>query len=273
MASTTSPQAGPAAQPLPPGAGGLQARNSEMERRLAEREAELATLGQEFEQFAYGVSHDLRAPLRAIDNFAGLLQRHLGEGVDPAARDYLERIQGAATRLGGLLDALLGLSRAGRQPLRPQEVDLSLLAEWAAAELRDAEPQREADIRVQPGLVAHGDEALLRQLLQQLLHNAWKFSGRNERVEITVEGERVDDHLHLRIRDAGSGFDMRYADKLFVPFQRLHGPDDGGGHGIGLAIAQRIVERHGGRIRAQSEPGAGSTFHIELPIAAARERA
>lgn len=279
MASTIPPQA--AAQPPPPGAGGLQARNSELERRLAEREAELATLGQEFEQFAYGVSHDLRAPLRAIDNFAGLLQRHLGEGVDPVARNYLERVQGAATRLGGLLDALLGLSRAGRQPLRPQEVDLSLLAEWAAAELRDAEPQREADIRVQPGLVAHGDEALLRQLLQQLLHNAWKFSGRSERVAITVEGERVDDHLHLRIRDAGSGFDMRYSDKLFVPFQRLHGPENGGGHGIGLAIAQRIVERHGGRIRAQSEPGAGSTFHIELPIeppieppiAAARERA
>lgn len=236
--------------------------------RLARSQAELQALREEFEQFTYAVSHDLRAPLRAIDNFAGLLERKLGDGLEPTARDHLDRIRGASTRLGSLIDALLLLSRAGRHELQPQSVDLSLLAEWAAAELQEAEPERAAAVVVQPGLVACGDEALLRQLMQQLLHNAWKFSAGRERVEVEVAGETVDDRLRLRVRDHGSGFDMRYGDKLFVPFQRLHGPDEGGGHGIGLAVAARIVARHGGAIRAEAQPGAGATFHVDLPATA-----
>lgn len=236
--------------------------------RLACSQAELQALREEFEQFTYAVSHDLRAPLRAIDNFAGLLERRLGDGLDPTARDHLDRIRGASTRLGSLIEALLLLSRAGRHELQPQSVDLSLLAEWAVAELQEAEPGRAATGVVQPGLVAHGDEALLRQLLQQLLHNAWKFSSGRERVELEVAGETAGERLLLQVRDHGSGFDMRYGDKLFVPFQRLHGPEEGGGHGIGLAVAARIVARHGGTIRAEAQPGAGATFHVDLPATA-----
>jgi signal transduction histidine kinase len=236
--------------------------------RLARSQAELQALREEFEQFTYAVSHDLRAPLRAIDNFAGLLERRLGEDLDPTARDHLDRIRGASTRLGGLIDALLQLSRAARHELQPQAVDLSLLAEWAVAELQEAEPERAATVVVQPGLVAHGDEVLLRQLLQLLLHNAWKFSAEAERVELEVGGETAGERLLLRVRDHGSGFDMRYDDKLFVPFQRLHGPEQGGGHGIGLAVAARIVARHGGTIRAEAEPGAGATFYVDLPATA-----
>ena len=233
--------------------------------RLAAREAELAELRREFEQFAYGVSHDLRAPLRAIDSFGQLLGRELGDDMPPAAREHLARVLGASARLGGLLEALLDLSRAGRNRLHVQPVDMSLLAEWAAAELQEAEPGREVVFDIQPGLAAHGDEALLRHVLQRLLHNAWKFAEPGQPVRITLEGEHAGDRLHLRVRDAGRGFDMRYAEKLFTPFQRLHGPDEGAGHGMGLAIARRIVERHGGRIRAESTPGQGTTFHIELP--------
>jgi signal transduction histidine kinase len=248
----------PAPVPRPPDQASLA-------EQLASSQAELQALREEFEQFAYAVSHDLRAPLRAIDNFAGLLERRLGEGLDPTARDHLDRIRGASTRLGGLIDALLQLSRAGRQELQPQAVDLSLLAEWAVAELQETEPERAAAVFVQPGLVAHGDESLLRQLLQQLLHNAWKFSTGSERTELEVAGETAGERLQLRVRDHGSGFDMRYGDKLFVPFQRLHGPEQGGGHGIGLAVAARIVARHGGTIRAEAEPGAGATFYVDLP--------
>jgi signal transduction histidine kinase len=240
--------------------------------RLARSQAELQALRAEFEQFTYAVSHDLRAPLRAIDNFAGLLERRLGDGLEPAARDHLDRIRGASARLGSLIDALLLLSRAGRHALQPQPVDLSLLAEWALAELQEAEPGRAVAAVVQPGLVAHGDEALLRQLLQQLLHNAWKFSAGCDRVALEVAGETAGGRLLLRVRDQGSGFDMRYADKLFAPFQRLHGPEEGGGHGIGLAIAARIAARHGGTIRAEGAPGAGATFHVDLPATASAFR-
>lgn len=244
--------------PEPADVAGLQAR-------LAAREAELAELRREFEQFAYGVSHDLRAPLRAIDNFGALLRRELGDGLPPAARDHLDRVLGASERLGSLLEGLLDLSRAGRNRLAVQPVDLSLLAEWAVAELQEAEPGREAEVDIQPGLAASGDEALLRHLLQRLLHNAWKFAEPGQPVRIRLEGEHRDDRWHLRLRDAGRGFDMRYAEKLFTPFQRLHGPDEGAGQGMGLAIARRIVERHGGRISAESAPGQGTTFHVELP--------
>ena len=233
--------------------------------RLAEREAELVELRREFEQFAYGVSHDLRAPRRAIDSFGALLRRELGDGVSQAARDHLARVLAASDRLGDLLEALLDLSRAGRNPLRVQPVDLSLLAEWAAAELQEAEPQRQLVFDIQPGLAVDGDEALLRHVLQRLLHNAWKFAEPGGPVRISLTGEHVGDRWHLRLHDAGRGFDMRYAEKLFTPFQRLHGPDEGAGHGMGLAIVRRIVERHGGRIRAESAPGQGTTFHLELP--------
>lgn len=237
--------------------------------QLARCQAELAAIEREFEQFAYGVSHDLRAPLRTIDSFGRLVKRELGEDASPSVQEHLGRVLAASARLGELLDGLLDLSRAGRQQLKPQPVDLGLLAEWAAAELEEAEPGRQVEWSIQRDVQVQGDEALLRQLLQRLLHNAWKFTTDTPPpARIVLEAERQGDRMHVRLSDTGSGFDMRYADKLFVPFQRLHGPDEGGGHGMGLAIARRIVERHGGSLRAESTPGQGSTFHLELPAEA-----
>ncbi|MBX9401038.1 PAS domain S-box protein [Lysobacter sp. BMK333-48F3] len=223
--------------------------------------------------FADAVSHDLRAPLRSIESFSALLHERAAERLNETDRDYLARIRAAASRMTSLLAALNELSHATRTELRREAVDLSLLADWVGAELQDAHPAHRAQIQVQPGLQVEGDERLLKLMLTQLLHNAWKFSSQGlapgEAVRIEVSGTVENGRLSLSVRDHGSGFDMRYAHKLFEPFQRLHGPDQGGGHGLGLAIAQRIAERHGGRLRAQSQTEAGSTFIVELPVVAA----
>lgn len=246
----------------------LQASHQALIQRLADAETALATMGRQQEAFAYGVSHDLRAPLRAIDSFAALLDSKAHAMLDDSSREYLARIRAAATRMGALIDALLQLSRAQRAQYQSEAVDLSLLAEWCGAELQDREPGRSAQIEVEPGLLVQGDEHQLKLMLTQLLHNAWKFSRARDRIRIEVRGERTDGCVQVSIRDHGTGFDMRYADKLFEPFQRLHGPDEGGGSGLGLAIAHAIVARHGGRIRAESGPGRGSCFHLQLPAAA-----
>ena len=230
---------------------------------LAACESRLQTLARQQELLAYGISHDLRAPLRAIDNFSALLQRRSAEALDETGRGHLQRIRDAAARMGGLIDDLLAFSSVERGELQSLPVDLSLLAELALAELQEAEPERTLQARVEPGLRVQGDEAQLRTMLVQLLRNAWNFS--DEPVQVVIDGQREDGRLRLAVRDHGRGFDMRYADKLFEPFQRLHASDEGSGNGLGLAIAKRIVERHGGRLWAHSEPGAGSTFFVELP--------
>lgn len=215
--------------------------------------------------FADAVAHDLRAPLRSIESFSALLADRAGERLDDTDRDYLARIRSAAARMSSLLSALNDLSYITRTELKPVDVDLSLLADWVGAELQDAEPRRRAEIRVQPRLHVFGDERLLKLMLSHLMGNAWKFSQERESVHIDVRGERRGELMHIEIRDQGIGFDMRYAHKLFEPFQRLHGPDQGGGHGLGLAMVRRIAERHRGSVGAQSRPEAGSTFTLELP--------
>lgn len=244
----------------------LQELNRTLEQRVAERAAELRDANQQLRQFAYGVSHDLRGPLRAIDGFATQLERHVAQALDDTGRDYLQRIRDNAGRMSDLIDGLLELSRATSADIRRQPVDLSLLAEWVGAELQDADPGRQARIDVQPDLHARGDERLLKSLFTQLLGNAWKFSAQREQTLIEVRGTVQTDGLQLSVRDRGCGFDMAYADKLFEPFQRLHGQAEGGGSGLGLAIAQRIVRRHGGRIWAESEPGVGSVLNVFLPV-------
>ena len=240
-------------------------------------EAEHAALDasrRQLQLFADAVAHDLRAPLRSIESFSALLADRAGERLDDTDRDYLTRIRAAASRMSGLLSALNDLSYVTRAELRASDVDLSLLAEWIGAELQDAEPGRCAEIHVQPQLRVQGDERLLKLMLSQLIGNAWKFSREREPIRIDVAGERVGDLVHVEIRDQGIGFDMRYAHKLFEPFQRLHGPDQGGGHGLGLAIVRRIAERHRGSVRADSTPDAGATFTLELPATmVAEERA
>lgn len=240
-------------------------------------EAEHAALDasrRQLQLFADAVAHDLRAPLRSIESFSALLADRAGERLDETDRDYLTRIRAAASRMSGLLSALNDLSYVTRAELRASDVDLSLLAEWIGAELQDAEPGRRAEIHVQPQLHVQGDERLLKLMLSQLIGNAWKFSREREPIRIDVAGERIGDLVHVEIRDQGIGFDMRYAHKLFEPFQRLHGPDQGGGHGLGLAIVRRIAERHRGSVRADSTPDAGATFTLELPATmVAEERA
>ena len=242
---------------LPPAGGAGEAD------ALARCQAQLQALARQQELLAYGISHDLRAPLRAIDQFSALLQRQSGERLDEGGRAHLQRIRDAAARMGLLIEALLEYSRVERAPLAAVPVDLTLQAELVLAELQEAEPGRTVAAEVAPGLAVVGDEAQLRTLLRHLLRNAWQFSG--ERVEIEVGGERHDGGLRLWVRDRGRGFDPRYADKLFEPFQRLHAADEGSGSGLGLAVASRIVARHGGRLWAQSAPGEGSTFFVELP--------
>jgi PAS domain S-box-containing protein len=217
------------------------------------------------QMFADRVSHDLRAPLRSIESFSTLLARRAAERLDDTDRDHLSRIRAAAGRMGGLLDALGEYARAMQVELRSTPVDLSLLAEWVVAELREAEPDRDAALHVQHGLVVLGDERLLKSMLTQLLRNAWTFSRDRDHVHIELDGEQCGDRLRVRVRDRGCGFDMQYAHKLFEPFQRLHGSEHGGGHGLGLAIAHCIAQRHGGSIRAASQPGIGSEFTLELP--------
>ncbi|WP_133501345.1 sensor histidine kinase [Cognatilysobacter terrigena] len=219
----------------------------------------------QLQMFADTVAHDLRAPLRSIESFAKLLEDRASEKLDASERMHLSRIRAAATRMSGLLVALGELSRAASAPMQPGEVDISILCEWALAELHDLDHGRDVIVHVDPGLRAVGDERLLRQLLKSLLENAWKFTRNVDQPRIDVHGERVGRRLKLVIRDTGAGFDMQYAHKLFQPFQRLHGLDQGAGHGLGLAIAQRIAQRHGGHITAESTEGQGSTFTVDLP--------
>ncbi|MFP7723301.1 ATP-binding protein [Lysobacter sp. A3-1-A15] len=252
--------AGPANDPDPTAASAvdLEARAARASRK-------------QLQMFADAVAHDLRAPLRSIESFAGLLDKRSGTQLDDTARDHLQRIRAAAVRMGGLLVGLGDLSTATRGEIKSMPVDLTLLADWVLAELQDAEPGRDAELEVASDLWAQGDERLLKLMFAHVLGNAWKFSQGDAPTRIVVDGETRDGRVHLRVRDHGSGFDMRYAHKLFEPFQRLHGPDAGGGHGLGLAAAHRIVERHGGTLRGESVPGQGATFHIELPAALAAE--
>lgn len=245
-----------------------------LQRQLSDCRATLQSLQREQELLARGMSHDLRAPLRAIDNFSRLIGA--SASLDATARNHLQRVRGASLRMGRLIDALLELSRVGRVELRQEAVDLGALVELVGEGLQDAQPERRAEIHVAPDLHVHGDERLLQVLISQLLGNAWHFSYERDcvRMHVSAEagtGEHNDARLEVSVRDEGCGFDMRHAQKLFEPFQRLHSPSQGGGSGMGLAIAQRIVERHGGRMHCMSEPGVGSTFLFDLP--AAREPA
>jgi signal transduction histidine kinase len=236
-----------------------------LRQQLAQAQAELAALRQEQATLAHGLSHDLRAPLRAIDQFSALVQAD--PTLAPAMHAHLARVRAAAQRMDGLIEALLTLSLVNRAELHPEVVDLALLVECALAQHQDAEPGRPLQASIAPGLRVRGDERLLRVLVAQLVDNAWKFSRGREQVCIRVAATPVGDRLRIDIHDRGCGFGMRYADKLFQPFQRLVGGESGGGHGLGLAIARRIVERHGGRMDAGSSPDAGSRFGFDLAAA------
>ena len=240
----------------------ILALNRTLEARVAMRTRELTHANQELEAFAYSVSHDLRAPLRSIDGFSRLLAERYADAIDQTGREYLARVRNAAGRMAELIDSLLKMSRVGRGGMNPVPLELDRMAAELIGELRGSEPERTVDVQIRSPLHAVADPGLVRSLLQNLFGNAWKFS--RDRAVARIEFGR-NDAGEFFVRDNGVGFAQEYADKLFRPFQRLHQQDQFGGHGIGLASVKRIIERHGGTIRAEGTPGEGATFYFTLP--------
>ncbi len=242
----------------------LRRLNLELEDHVNQRTAELQASIKELESFSYSVSHDLRSPLRGINGFSRLLLDDYGERLDEQGKEYLRRICAATLRMSELIDGMIDLAQLTREPIRLAEVDLSRLAESVARELRGAEPERKVEFSAMPGIKAHGDERLLRVVLLNLLSNAWKFTARKEVGHVAFGRRQVGNSLAYYVRDDGAGFDMKYADKLFGAFQRLHGVKEFAGTGIGLATVQRIVQRHGGLVWAEGEIDKGATFYFTL---------
>ena len=231
---------------------------------LQEANQRLRAANEDLAAFSYSVSHDLRAPLRAIDGFSQALLEDMGDRLDEQSRGHLERIRGGAQQMGQLIDGLLGLSRVTRTELRLEQVDLSGLAQQIADDLARHEPERRVEVVVAPEMSARGDVRLLKQVFQNLIGNAWKFAAKRERAKIEVGTTAHDGGVAYFVRDNGAGFDQKYANKLFGVFQRLHDPAEFAGTGIGLSIVQRIVERHGGRVWAEGAAGKGATFYFTL---------
>ncbi len=236
----------------------------ELEERVRERTAELQAANKELESFSYSVSHDLRAPLRAIDGFSQALFEDYYEKLDVQGKGYIDRIRAACGRMAQLIDDLLSLSRVTRAEIRREEVDLSAMAHSIAEELRRTEPEREVEFAISPGLLARGDARLLHVVLQNLLSNAWKFTRKKAQARIELGVTEDNGRPVYFVRDNGAGFDMAYADKLFGAFQRLHSAREFEGTGIGLATVQRIIHRHGGRVWAEAAVGKGATFYFTL---------
>jgi signal transduction histidine kinase len=242
----------------------LEQGRLELEARVEMRTRDLAAANKELEAFSYSVSHDLRAPLRAIDGFSKALIAGHASALDEKGRHYLERVRAATQRMSELIDDLLGLARVSRRELVRQYVDMSDLACRVAAELARQQPERQVRVDVEPGISVQADPHLLTIVFENLLGNAWKFTGKRDDARIEIGRQAVAKELVFFIRDNGAGFDMAYADKLFGAFQRLHDPEQFEGTGIGLVTVQRIVNRHGGRIWAQGELGKGATFSFTL---------
>ena len=234
------------------------------ERKRAEQRVE--RLNKELEAFSYSVSHDLRAPLRGIVGFSQALLEDHAVRLDEDGQRLVARIISAGQRMGRLIDDLLAFSRLGRAEMSRRSVDLTALARDVERGLRETDPDREVEVAIAEGLRAEGDPQLLRAVLENLLGNAWKYTGKKARgrIEMGIEPSTNGGPATFFVKDDGAGFDMAYSDKLFEPFRRLHGAHEFDGTGIGLATVKRIVQRHGGRIWAQGAVGVGATFHFTL---------
>jgi signal transduction histidine kinase len=225
---------------------------------------ELEVANKELEAFSYSVSHDLRAPLRAIDGFTRILLDEYGAKLDTDGCHYLQRVQMGTQKMAELIDDLLDLSRVSRAVLRKEPINLTDLARDVAAEFRNRESSRKVAIGIADGLASIGDARLIGIVLQNLFGNAWKYTAKRPEAHIEFGQECIGDEAVFFIRDNGAGFDMAYASKLFAPFQRLHSASEFEGTGIGLATVQRIISRHGGRIWAEAVVGQGATFYFTL---------
>jgi light-regulated signal transduction histidine kinase (bacteriophytochrome) len=240
-------------------------------RALAEVRAdfveELKRKNDELEAFCYSISHDLRAPLRAIRGFSQLMLQDHSAKLDDEGQDHLRRVCSATQRMSELIEDLLGLSRIGRVSISRDRTDISGIVRDVAEELKRAHPSRQATIHVEDDLVAEADSRLMRVVFENLLGNAWKYTAKVPMSTIHVGRQRSEAATVFFVGDNGAGFDMRYADRLFRPFQRLHSDSDFSGTGIGLATVHRIIERHGGRIWAESGVDQGATFYFTIPPA------
>jgi PAS domain S-box-containing protein len=243
----------------------VQRHAGELELRVAERTAQLEDANRELEAFSYSVSHDLRAPLRAVDGFSQALLEDYYDQIDEQGKGYLNRIRTAAQRMAELIDDILGLSRVARSEMRREPVDMSALAARIARELAVQEPHRRVEFVIEPGVVVSGDPVLLGIALSNLLDNAFKFTGGREEARIEFGLEKIAGKDTCFVRDNGAGFDMEYAGKLFGVFQRLHSAEEFPGTGIGLATVQRIVHRHGGEVWGRGEVDKGATFYFTIP--------
>ena len=232
-------------------------------RRARERIAELEGEGDP-ESFGTLVSHDLRAPIRVVEGFTRIVKEDYAAVLDRIGVDHLDRVLGAAARMNHMIDALLALSKLSSQPIQRVPVDLSQLAGYIIADLRRLTPGHEVAVEIEPGLRTVGDPTLLRMVLENLLGNAWKYTA-NARAARVAFTSHADEPATFTVRDNGAGFDMRYADRLFGAFQRLHSASEFPGTGVGLASVRRIVRRHGGEVRAEGAPDRGASFHFSLP--------
>lgn len=235
--------------------------NRTLERKVRDRTQSLEEANRELEAFCYSVSHDLRAPLRSVDGFAKMLTRdYTGKSLDDRGNDLLRRMSASTVRMGQLIDDLLNLSRISRGQIDPAEVDLSALAAEVADALAAQNPGHSMEVSIEPGLLVDADARLLRVALENLFGNAWKFTRNQE--QPTLKFGRSEEGFY--VRDNGVGFDMAHSAQLFVPFQRLHSASEFEGTGIGLATVQRVIQTHGGKIWAESEPGSGAVFYFTI---------
>ena len=247
----------------------LRRENAELHAREKQRSAELAAAYHDLESFSYSISHDLRAPLRSMDGFAGILESDFAEQLGDEGRRILSIIRAGSQKMDELIVSLLEFSRAGRSALQFDRVDMTLLADAAAREVRAvySGPEPQIDIGDLPPVQA--DPVVIRQVWCNLIGNALKYSAKRATPKISVSGRIDNDEAIYQVEDNGAGFDMRYADKLFGVFQRLHRSEEFSGTGVGLAIVHRIIARHGGRIWAKGSPDAGACFQFALPLRAA----
>lgn len=245
----------------------LQSRD-ELERTVADRTSELSLANRELEAFSFSVSHDLRQPLRAIEGFGQALEEDCGDQLNETGRDYLSRIRSATVRMGGLIDGLLVLSRVSRQTMEIKELDLSTMLEEIVEELKETTDPLPTDVHIQPDIRIVGDGRMVRVAFQNLLENAWKYTSKNDHRRIDVMAYEAPGSMTVAIQDNGVGFDMKYVDKLFVAFNRLHTPAQFIGTGLGLATVDRVVRRHFGEVYAESSVDNGACFFVKFPSSA-----
>ena len=242
----------------------LQQYRERLEVLVEQRTAELGVINKELESFSYSVSHDLRSPLRIIDGYSQVLEEDYLEKLGIEGMKNIQIIRSQCQRMGELINDILDLSRLSRKEMQVEEVSLSQLAESIAAELQRREPERQVDFIITPNLEVRGDKQLLQSLLENLINNAWKFTGKHPRAKIELGVKKNGNKQAYFVRDDGAGFDMKYAEKLFGAFQRLHTVKEFPGTGVGLAIVQRIVHRHGGQVWAEGAEEKGATFYFTL---------